>query len=289
MTAPRRSPNWTVPTAPKGTSDNRAASTAFVTGGGAGPRIVLPGATTFYVATNGSDANDGLTPATAWATFAHAMAVITGQIDFGGQTVTLQAVAGHAAFTSTLNITPWVGGGAFIFDGANGGNTTTNNPCIAVGPGALPGPVTVQNTGVLSASGNNGTGTVSGIQHKGGGKLLLSNVNFGACPFAGLWLSGSGGGSPEVSFIGSSVNTISGNSQFLFFLAAFCTIVLGGDNPNGQTKFATSGARTFSGAVLQAILSFADLGAANWDYSGGALTGTRIVNIQSFVGGGAIP
>src|SRR5437868_13802362 len=60
--------------------------------------------TTFYVATNGNDANDGLTLATPWLTFAHAMAVIGGQIDFSGQPNVLQLVAGHAAFTTTLNI-----------------------------------------------------------------------------------------------------------------------------------------------------------------------------------------
>lgn len=121
-------------------------------------RFVLGGPTTFYVATNGSDANSGLTSGTPWLTLAHAMAVITQKYDFGGQTVTLQAVAGHAIFSGQqLPVTPWVGGGSFIYDGGGGSISFTGvtqiDGTIAVKQGALPGPFTIQNVTITSSAG----------------------------------------------------------------------------------------------------------------------------------------
>ena len=140
-------------------------------------------AATYYIATNGNDANDGLTPATAWLTFAHAAAVLA-LVDFAGQTVTLQAVAGHAAFNATqFALSGWVGGGALIVD-LNGGSITFTNPnsthltgTIAL-TGTLPGDVTIQN-GTFANTGTDGYIFFMGAY----GRLVFgSGLAFGACP-----------------------------------------------------------------------------------------------------------
>jgi hypothetical protein len=247
-----------VPTAPRGTSDNRAASTAFVTGsGGAGPRIVLPSATTFYVATNGSDSNDGLTSATAWLTLAHAMSVITGQYDFGGQTVTLQAVAGHAAFTLPLNLLAWEGGGGFIFDGGGGsiGSAAGNAVGCAV---ALPGGgVTLQNASLAdsvgSAINHNGVGTInlgSGLTFPASARNHMLCQNTGARILINSGYTISGGTAlahGRTFFSGAAIeaiNTItiitvgSPNFGLAFMDAEDASLIYFG---SGQVKFKDSG------------------------------------------------
>jgi hypothetical protein len=148
-------------------------------------RTLLTAATTFYIATNGSDANNGLTSGAPWLTFAHAMSQILNNYDFGGQTVTLQAVAGHAAFTgSGLHISPWTGGGAFVFDGGGGSIAVTNDNAIDAVEGALPGLATVQNV-TLSTSGSSGTNTTPlgrGILVENGAKIIVGiGVTFSTC------------------------------------------------------------------------------------------------------------
>jgi hypothetical protein len=142
--------------------------TGFVTLSSGGALTVLPsatpgirqkltGPTTIYIkASGGSDSNDCMSAATACATFAHVMAVITGQLDFGGQNVTLACVASCAFTGQNLIVLPWVGGGNLIFDGGGGSITYTGasptdcailiggNPNIPNG-GALPGVFRFQN------------------------------------------------------------------------------------------------------------------------------------------------
>ena len=181
----RLNPNWIGPTAPRGTSDNRFATTAFVTGGGAGPRIVLNATTTFFIANNGSDANDGLASTRPWLTPAHAFSVIDGQYDFGGQAVTLQAVSGHAAFTSTFNPSPWVGGGSFVLD-LNGGSVTVTGGDAIFMVGQPPGVLTIQN-GTLST-------VTSGVclHNQMGGLTQFQSLTFGACAAQHILVNGGG-------------------------------------------------------------------------------------------------
>lgn len=142
---------------------------------GIGPRIRLTTSMSFYVATNGSDSNNGLTSGAPWLTFAHAMAVITGQYDFGGQAVTLQAVAAHAAFTTPLVINPWSGAGALIFDGASGSITATAANAITINS-PIPGRFTCQNVTLSCAS----TGDLLNVTGSNGSVLIGSGVTFGS-------------------------------------------------------------------------------------------------------------
>ena len=250
----RLNPNWIVPTAPRGTSDNRAASTAFVTGGsgGAGPRIVLNSATTFYIADNGNDANDGLASTRPWLTPAHASSVLFGNTyDFGGQAVTLQAVAGHAAFTSGLHLFPWVGGGSFAYDGGGGSISATNDNAIDNLNGALPGQATITNV-ALSATGSgvfNGrciflfsAGVVnigSGVSFGSAGKFQIQAANASVIFInADYSITGSAFGhwaattSGIIQTNGSRTITLSGTPNFTnaFCFANTAATVLAGGN-----------------------------------------------------------
>jgi hypothetical protein len=110
---------------------------AWLAAAGLSSRKYLTAPTTLYVATNGSDVTGDGSLAKPFQTPQHLMNVFAAAYDAGGQTVTLQAVAGHANFTSNLVVTPWVGGGTLIFDGGGGSITYTgvnpNDGCIVVG------------------------------------------------------------------------------------------------------------------------------------------------------------
>jgi hypothetical protein len=235
----RLNPNWIVPTAPRGTSDNRAASTAFVTGGGSGGRIVLPSSlypgNVFYVATNGVDVATGGTAAAPWLTFAYAMSQLTSVFDFGGQTVTLQAVAGHAAFTQTLNVTGWTGGGSFVYDGGGGSITAANSIYIS---GTIPGQFMPQNVTLVSTNGiclyMNGIGVVT----------IGTGVTFGACTNVHIFCG-----------VGAQVNgpqgdhyTISGDASFTHVDVNSGTVFL------GNCGIVFVGTRTFN-VFVQAVFS----------------------------------
>lgn len=156
---------------------------------GANFRSVLTKATTFYVATNGSDSNSGLSSSAPWLTLAHAMSTLSGQYDFGGQAVTLQAASGHAAFTSQLHITPWVGGGSFTFDGGAGSIAITGTSAAILDEHV--GTATVQNV-LMSSTG------AQALDINCSGTLFLgsnsaSGLTFGTCGGAHMRLRNPGG------------------------------------------------------------------------------------------------
>jgi hypothetical protein len=155
------------------------------------PRIALTGNTTFYVRTDGSDANTGLVDNffQGWATFQHAINVIISQYDFAGFTVTITAgnEAGTKTFAGFTLAGSWTGGGALVISG-NGGNTILNaNPgrgdAITL-VGVLPGTLTIQNIQLTSAGQN-------GIYHAGLGLVLLRGaLTFLACTGAHVFAFG---------------------------------------------------------------------------------------------------
>jgi hypothetical protein len=212
--------NKIVPTAPRGTSDNRAASTAFITGGGAGPRIVLAGATTFYVSTTGSDANSGLSAASPWATFAHAFAIISSLYDFGGQTVILQIADGTYSLANgnpQLKVLAWLGGGALIIRGNLANQdavviSSVNLDAINAIVAPLPGPVQVSFLKVTTSGSVVFPDFCSGINAGVTSRFIVDNVDFGPCSFAQM-LAQSGGFITNSALDGTNKSfTVSGNS-----------------------------------------------------------------------------
>ena len=137
---------------------------------------------TYYVRTDGSDANDGLTNSAggAFLTLQKAYDVVAAKLDLGGFTVTVQV--GPGTYTGGLNVAqPWTGGGAVTLQGDT---TTPGNVVIATnGSGAhcvnvsaaLPGALTV--TGFKLTTAGAGSDCVN---HVGTGSLLLGNNDYGA-------------------------------------------------------------------------------------------------------------
>jgi hypothetical protein len=148
----------------------------------AASRIKLTGNLNLYVSTTGSDAANGLTTGTAFATLQHAFAVIYNSYDLNGFTVTVNLLAG--AYTAGFQIAGSVVGGnlttiPIALVGAGSTTTTinvTNSNCVNVSMGA-----NISVSGVLleaSGTGNNGNAISISLN---GQVSLGSDVNFGAC------------------------------------------------------------------------------------------------------------
>ena len=144
-----------------------------------GGREALTANRTYYVRTNGSDANTGLANSSggAWLTLQHAYDYVASHLDLGGYTVTIQG-GNTPSFTAGLSVAqPWTGGGAIILDLGGGSLNVTGSAVQNLT--VLPGTLTVQN-GTLIATG-------SGVINQGVGNIAIgSGVTFGACGFVHL-------------------------------------------------------------------------------------------------------
>jgi hypothetical protein len=141
-------------------------------------RDVLSADRTYYVRTDGDDANDGLgdTAGGAFATIQHAADIVYGTLDLGGHDVTIQI--GDGSYTAGAWITgAQVGAGRIVFQGN----------------AATPGNVAVASSGLYAFRAEAGcfmvvqamnlsSPTNGCLQATKGGKIYFSNVEFGACP-----------------------------------------------------------------------------------------------------------
>ena len=175
----------------KSTNSNNAISLSgsaqvFITaaaedfGGAGGPlRELLKAARTYYVRTDGSNSNDGLsnTSGGAFQTIQRAYDVIASTLDLGGQAVTIQV--GNGTYTAGLSVNqPWTGGGSVT---VQGDTTTPSNVLVSV-TGADCFITGCPLPGTLNIKGFEGRTTTAGcvINHAGGGVLYFGNMKFGA-------------------------------------------------------------------------------------------------------------
>ena len=171
-----------------------------------GPREMLTANRTYYVRTDGNNANNGLSDASdgAFLTWAKAFAVIQ-TLDFAGLTVTIKHGSETGkTFTEQLSIPVWVGGGALIISGNGASNTFLNAPnqTIFVNSGSLPGGVTLTNV-KLGSSGN------TAIQVNYPGLVSLgSGVEFGSAASMHMYAAIAG-----AKILAATSYTISGNAQ----------------------------------------------------------------------------
>lgn len=205
-------------------------------------RVVLTGATTYYVATTGNDSNPG-TLASPWLTIQHAINYVLASVDTAGQAVTISVADGtYASFAMSTQLT---GGGTLTVTG----NTTTPANCI----------ISASTGNCINISSQCSPISIQGFKltNSGGGGLNVSqvgyvsfpgNMNFGACTGAHIFCEG---GNIE---IGANY-TISGGATSHFSSSVKGIIRI--DNPltvtvSGTPAFSASFANAASGSILSA-------------------------------------
>ena len=217
-------------------------------------REVLTADRTYYVATTGSDSNDGLTSGTPFLTIQKAISTI-GMIDISIYTVIIQLANG--TYTSGVNIgSAWIGSGTVVLKGDT----------------AIPSNVTISTTGNTIYVGNQGRLTIQGAKIASSGAsgivsfsnsdvTVSTGVEFGVCSFAHMYAVQAG----IITNIGINY-TISGDA-----IAHYLT------ESNGIIKFAgqtvtLSGTRAF--AIFASASRMGLIETFGQTYSGTA-TGTR--------------
>lgn len=173
----------TVPTLDGAVTAGNAAifkdSSGTIQDGGTTLRTKLTGDTTFYVATTGSDANNGTAIGTPWQHLQFAWDTICTLYDLNGHTATLQVADGTYTAGLAAKIAPF--GGNVIINGNSGSPanvivSTTNANAIAAGdPGYSGVALKVQNMKLTTTTG----GTCLFAQY--GSKISVgAGVNFAA-------------------------------------------------------------------------------------------------------------
>ncbi len=180
---------------------------------------------TYYVRTDGSDSNTGLvnTAGGAWLTLQHAYDVIAGQIDTGGNDVTVNVAAG--TYGAAVSITAgWTGGGTVEF---LGDATTPSNVFISTAGEGFSILVVIP-----------GTFRVKGFKFATGGGAVsvyapayveAESNDYGACTVAHLAV-----GAPGAQIFSSTNYAITGNTPYhlatslggLIYLTGGCNITV---------------------------------------------------------------
>lgn len=252
----------------------RADGTSLAGGTGGTIRELLTANRTYYVRTDGSDTNNGLTNLSggAFATLQKAYNVIAGTLDLAGYTVTIQQGTAGTLTGALLLSQSWSGGGAVTIDLGGGTLSVTANHAIrSIAP--LAGTLTIQN-GTIST-----TTSGSCIRTDAAGLIVIgSSVTFGAC--AGVHFDANTGR----AFIRVDANyTISGGATFYHLFASHGGYI----ECNGKTVTLT-GTPAFT--AFAAAVDRSGLGVPGNTYTGAA-TGSRYSVTENSViatgGGGA--
>lgn len=188
--------------------------TTGATGGGLGG---LSADTTYYVRTDGSDSNNGLSNSSggAFLTLQHAWNVIAG-LYFNAHTVTIQIVDGTYTAGITTSIA-WSGGGSLIIQG---NAVTPSNVLVSVAGTAFsfasvfPSPPLIQNMKIATTAGG------IGVTHTGVGTIQIANIVLGAI---GSWGFSTGSPSAYIGLVGPlTIAGNIGNAVFLNNVAGVC-------------------------------------------------------------------
>ena len=248
--------------------DRASGSVRFPLTGG---REKLAADRTYYVRTDGSNANNGLanTAAGAWATLQYAYDYIAGNIDFGGKSVTIKVADG--TYTAGLIVAgPWTGGGTLVVEG----NVAAKANCsIEVATGSSPFYILATLPGQLGIKGFRLKSTyatsVALVNHSGRGTIVLSNLELAGASttgYSGMIHAGEDGG----RIIVASDIAITGSA------AAFIVAVSGGRIQFYGQTIPLTGTLNFSWAfALSTGLSEITAGGATFNVAGATVTGTR--------------
>jgi hypothetical protein len=152
-----------------------------------GGREILTASRTYYVRTDGADANNGLTnsPSGAFLTWQHAVDVVRNKVNLNGNTVTIQAGGTSGTFTgSILVVGPFVG-------------ASTNASVQLIGDAVTPSNFLLQTTTSASvvAADAGAFFAIKGFELKStGGGYLIDNRNGGIILVNGAMVYDNSGG-----------------------------------------------------------------------------------------------
>lgn len=239
----------------------------------------LTGAFDLYVATTGSDTNDGLTPSTPLATLQAAWNYIMARLDCGNNTITVHIADGTYSPVVCQGIP--MGGGQVVFQGniAAPANVTVHSSAAWVSSiYAVASSITVRGL-TLSSTGN---ASSHGLACNNSDVTIDQPVIFASCTGAQIFSVGGG-----MVYIDSNYSISAGATVHLYaqsngtigqFPNITVTITLAG-SPNFSSAFAASEA---NGVIF--------LLPANFHFTGTAV-GTRYTAVSggqiSVIGGGA--
>jgi hypothetical protein len=233
-----------------GGSGTKADWTINLTGQPSIGRERLTANRTYYVATTGSDTNDGLTSGAAFATLQKAYNIVSA-LDLSGMTVTIQVAAG--TYSSGVSATtPQVGAGSICFVGdtttpSNVLVSTTNANCFsASGPSVI---IYVAGFKLVAATSGRGLfATNNGVININGA------MEFGACATHHIIASSFGlvnCSSGAITISGGSVDFVNAQQQGTIVLQG-TTVTLTG-TPAFSSAFANS---ALLGMLSLALMTF---------------------------------
>jgi hypothetical protein len=157
-------------------------------------RLLLTGATTYYISPSGSDVTGDGSSGKPWATLQHAGSWVQGNIDFAGQTVTIQMA--HGTYTGGLQLAGSPVGatqqGALIFQGDPADPTAcvvdaVGTDCFVANAAAS---ITVQHM-TLKCTRSGGWGGYS-LGATYGGVIQVQDVIFGPASLAHMYSARNG-------------------------------------------------------------------------------------------------
>lgn len=226
-------------------------------------RTLLHAPLNLYVSTSGSDSNNGLTAATAFATLQHAWNVIQTNYDLYNYVVTVNIAAGsYAGCVARGWCTGQTSRNSIVFSGA--GATTiivgTNADAVQVNDNAA---LILQNL-QLQASGT-GVQAGNGLEAFNGANVGFSGITFGSCSQSHIYVHG-----PQPAAVVATGNySIAGAAP-----THIAASLLGIFNCNVNNTVTLTGTLNFSSAFVTCADSSL-ISAAAMSFTGGTVSGSR--------------
>lgn len=172
-------------------------------------REVLTGARTFFVRTDGSDSNNGLTNTSGGAFLTVQKAInVVAALDISTFNVTIQVADGTYTGTCIVN-GPWVGSGTVTITG----NATTPSNVVLQTTASANGVIQCTNGGRITVTNFKVTATGAvglGLFADTKGSITFGGIEFGACPNYQMDVRGGA----KITYIGTGNLAISGGAQY---------------------------------------------------------------------------